>query len=209
MDTELSIQISLLTDRVQRLELASTDSVARRHRARKRTSLTALAIGIVATAGTVMADMTGLTLQQFIDMGSFSTPPLPPIDDQPSLDSLATWSRRDPPNTPVASTNEILSLVAEATQQNSYTWPLFIQLTATNDPNATVGSSNSEGVTVRSFNRSTGSPWLAGYHSELFHGQDGINGPYVNANGTSILYNGELTTHTSSGTTIGLIYRTP
>ena len=43
------------------------------------------------------------------------------------------------------------------------------------------------------------------YHSELFHGFDGVTNSTVNTNGASILFNGELSTRAASGTTIGLL----
>ena len=114
------------------------------------------------------------------------------------------WDRVDPPGVAAGYTNQILALISEATQTNSYTWPLYIQLNGTNSPSANMNSSQNVGATVRAFNRSTGSPWLTGFHSEVFHGRDGITSATVAANGTSILYNGELTTNSAGGVTIGL-----
>jgi hypothetical protein len=171
-------------------------------KAQRRTPLIMIVAVIASFVGAVfvyahMADSTGAPLLQFMD---YSTPHVSP----PPLDTMVRWQRRDPVGMPTGHTNEILSLVAEADQKNSYTWPLYIQLAGTTDPTADQNSSQSVGATVRAFNRSLGTPWIAGYHSEVFHGAASVTGSALDAKGTSLLFNGELITKSSSGTTIGL-----
>jgi hypothetical protein len=134
---------------------------------------------------------------QFLNSSGESTPYIPP------LNSGVTWSRFDPTSSGTAS-NNILSLVEECTQTNSYSSPLFINLNGTNSSSATATTSNESGIAVFSYNRGTGSPWLAGMHSEVHHGWDGVTNSQVNSHGTSILYNGEMTTTSPYGTEIGL-----
>jgi len=96
-------------------------------------------------------------------------------------------------------------LIADADQKNSYSWPLYIELRNTNSPDADINSSQGAGALVRASNRSNGSPWLVGFHSEIAHGRDGFDGQiYPGATGTSILFNGELSQYAKGGTTIGL-----
>ncbi len=193
---ELLSRLAQLTNRVERLEAALAAQATTRWRRIPKGAVIAL-IGIAILGGGIAAaDVSGRVLQQFMDLSK------PPVT-VPPLDTFVMWGRRDPP-AELGQTNQILSLIAEANQQNSLTWPLYIQLSGTNHPGATMDSSQSVGATVRAFNRSTGNPWLAGFHSEIFHGRDGLTGPPVDAHGTSILFNGELTTLTSSGGTVGL-----
>jgi hypothetical protein len=169
----------------------------------RRTMVTIAAICAALAAGAALAELTtshGLPLQQFMQ---FSAPHFTP----PPLGTMVLWQRRDPPNLPQGDTNQILSLVQDASQKNSNSWPLYIQLSGTTDPGADISTSASVGSTVRAFNRSSGSPWLAGYHSEIYHGStaiDALGGQQVETNGTSILYNGELISRSTHGRTIGL-----
>lgn len=193
----LQDQIIELSERVASMEAALAEAASRARRFRRRAVVTGLCASVLIS-GTAMAFTSGgAALAQFM---SFSSPSAA----VPALDTSVRWDRVDPPGTGVGYTHQVVSLITEATQTNSYAWPLYIQLTGTNSPNATQASSQSVGATVRAFNRSTGSPWLTGFHSEVFHGKDGLNGATIAAKGTSILYNGELTTYTGSGTTIGL-----
>ncbi|MBO9872689.1 MULTISPECIES: hypothetical protein [Xanthomonas] len=186
-----------LIARVERLEqqLQAKDQRLRRVVTVNRVMLFGVAVLVAANAGAITS--VGEQLSQYMD---FSSTPV----SSPALDTSVRWGRRDTSNVGPGYTNEILSLISESDQQNSYSWPLYIQLNATTHPNATQDSSQSVGATVRAFQRSTGSPWLAGFHSELFHGYDGIAERNVATNGTSILFNGELTSYTNGGSTIGL-----
>jgi hypothetical protein len=158
------------------------------------------AVVVASAAAALQSSTMGRQLTQFID---FSSPAVQP----PPLDTSVRWQRRDPVGVPVGYTNELLSLIVDANQKNSLSWPLYVQLSATTDPAADMNTSQSVGATVRAFNRSTGSPWLAGYHSEIYHGMTGLpalGGQQVDARGTSILFNGELTNRSLHGETIGL-----
>lgn len=194
----LSNEIAALTRRLASLEASVVNKQPRQqHRLRWMILGTAVALCLLM-AGTAFALTTsGEALFQFMGFTS-------PGATIPPLDTAVRWDRVDPPGVSRGHTNELLSLVTEASQANSFSWPLYIQLNGTNSPSATKDSSQSVGATVRAFNRSTGSPWLTGFHSEVFHGLDGVNGANVATNGTSILYNGELTTRVGSGLTIGL-----
>jgi hypothetical protein len=123
----------------------------------------------------------------------------------PPLDSMVTWGRADEPSAPSGATTELLSLIAEGSQTNSFFWPLYIELRGTKSGAATMLSSQSAGATVRSVVRSTGSPWTTSFHSELAHGRSSwTKGIPVPTEGTSILYNGEMRSFTTGGETIGL-----
>jgi hypothetical protein len=123
----------------------------------------------------------------------------------PPLDSMVTWARSDSPKNAAAYTSEVLSLIGEGSQQNSYLWPMYIELRGTTNSAATMQSSQSVGATVRSLVRSVGSPWTAGYHSEIAHGRLGLaSGNVVPTNGTSILFNGEMRSYSAGGDTIGV-----
>jgi hypothetical protein len=194
---EASALISALERRIAILEAGQPRRLSR---VPLRISALSLAIVAIFTAGAALAhlaDPTGEVLRQFMD---FSSPHVTP----PPLDTMVRWQRRDRENALLGQTNQIVSLIADANQRNSHTWPLYIQLSGTTDPNATANSSQSVGSTVRAYNRSTGSPWLAGHHSEIFHGLTGLDGQQVETNGTSILFNGELTARSQHGRTIGL-----
>jgi hypothetical protein len=123
----------------------------------------------------------------------------------PPLDSFVTWGRHDAVGVPAAHTTEVLSLIGEGSDVNSYLWPLYVELRATTSPHATLPSSQSAGVTVRALVRSTGSPWTAGIHSEIAHGRESLeSGTVIATNGTSILLNGEMRSYSSAGETIGV-----
>lgn len=194
---EMELVIATLQERVVSLEstLRGRD-VARRRQTKVAISFLGASLALVAGAA-IAVTVGGVNLYSIMDF-SATVPTLP------SLNTSVRWTRTDPAGVEPGHTNEILSLVAEATQTNSFTWPLFIQLTGTNSPDAKLETSQSTGANVRSFQRSTGSPWMAGYHGELFHGLDSLGGSTIATNGTSILYNGELTSMTSTGSTIGL-----
>lgn len=198
-NAELLAQVTSLSKRVEQLEAALAFNNKRRKHAKIKIALGLAALMIFPTGAAVahLADSSGANLLQFMDSST-------PHASVPPLDTLARWSRRDPAGVSAGYTNELLSLIAEASQKNSYTWPLYVQVNGTNHPGADMNTSQSVGATVRAYNRSTGSPWLAGFHSEIYHGRDGITGSNINANGTSILYNAELTNLTSAGTKIGL-----
>ena len=201
--TALVARVSYLEEQLA-LQTATTAAQTVRRRRTLQLLLTTLTcfIGVGALFGH-FADSAGAVLQQFMD---YSTPHVTP----PPLDTAIRWQRRDAVGAPVGYTNEILSLIAEADQRNSYTWPLYIQLAGTTDPTADQLTSQSVGATVRAFNRSTGSPWLAGYHSELHHGVGSVGGPAINTRGTSILFNGELISKSANGATIGVnVQNTP
>ncbi|HZM84809.1 MAG TPA: hypothetical protein VFC19_54500 [Candidatus Limnocylindrales bacterium] len=133
----------------------------------------------------------------------FSDPPVAPS----ALDTAVRWARRDPVGVPNHHTNEILSLISENTQVNSYAWPLYIELRTTSATAATRDTSQSCGATVRMFASSAGSPWNTGFHSELQHGRqwtpDGIIPRSTNS--TSIGYNMELYRVSGGGTTVGVV----
>lgn len=123
----------------------------------------------------------------------------------PPLSSMVTWGRADEPNTPSGFTTELLSLIADGSQKNSFLWPLYIELRDTTSGSATMKSSQSVGATVRTIVRSTGSPWTAGFHSELAHGRTTwTDGTPVATKATSILFNGEMRSFAAGGETIGL-----
>jgi len=186
--------IALLEQRINALE----QTMARKLRAVRWAALSIVAaFGIVTATVLVAQTDAGKALFQVMD---FSTPPV----SAPPLDASVRWERRDPVNAKQGDTNALLALIADANQRNSNTWPLYIQLNATTDPNATVATSGNVGAYVRAFNRSAGSPWLAAYHSEIYHGFTSLGGQQVETNGTSILFNGELLSKSSHGVTIGL-----
>jgi hypothetical protein len=85
----------------------------------------------------------------------------------PALDSFVTWARRDVINAAPGYTTEVLSLIGEASEQNSYLWPLYVELRGTTNNAATAKTSQSAGTMVRALVRSSGSPWTAGFHSEM------------------------------------------
>jgi hypothetical protein len=131
-----------------------------------------------------------------------------PIIEPTSLDSAVKWERKfakeTDPSRPY--THEILSLIAEHDRPNSYMWPLYIELRATNHPDATQKSSQSTGALVRSYNRGKNGAWVVSYHTDLFHGQDFDDKlPPVPTQGTSIGVNVELTRKSAGGTAIGVL----
>lgn len=189
--------ISQMKDRIEALEAASIESLNLRKKSRKKLLIASIGIGMLFTGSAIAVTASGLNLLQFMHFSSSSV-------SIPPLDTSVRWSRSDPAGVGAGYTNEVLSIVAEATQTNSYTWPLYVQLNATNSSSATQNSSQSAAISARTFQRSTGSPWVVGYHSELFHGKDGANGNTLQTNGTSILYNGELISTSTTGSSIGL-----
>lgn len=196
-DSYTQSSISTLIERVGRLEEAAVISEIKNRRLRRSLAGVAVSAGFLFVGVASAITSSGINLTQFMNFSS-ATVPVPP------LDTSVRWARHDPPTLEAGYTNQLLSLISESSQTNSYTWPLYIQLAATDSPSATQLTSQSTGATVRAFQRSTGSPWVSGYHSELFHGLNGLGGPTVATNGTSILFNGELTRKASTGKTIGL-----
>jgi hypothetical protein len=196
------IDVAALQQRLVALELQVRQSKLSAKRVRRTVLLTATAVGLLSGSLAVAVTSSGVTLQQFMQFSST-------LASDPPLDTSVRWSRTDPVNQVEGYTNQVLSLVAEASQTNSYTWPLYILLTGTNSPSATQSSSQSAGSTVRAFQRSLGTPWLVGYHSEVFHGQNGLtpqglDGPAIATNGTSILYNAEMIARSTGGASIGV-----
>jgi hypothetical protein len=123
----------------------------------------------------------------------------------PALDSFVTWARRDVVNAAPGYTTEVLSLIGEGSEQNSYLWPLYVELRGTTNDAATIKSSQSAGTMVRALVRSSGSPWTAGFHSEIAHGRESLeSGKIVATKGTSILFNGEMRSYGTAGETIGV-----
>jgi hypothetical protein len=203
-DDDLRARLDALEQEVARMR---KEGAGRHHASRtSRRSAIVAAVLLVFAAGAAfahLADATGEVLRQYMD---YSTPHITP----PPLDTMVRWQRRDREGALLGQTNQILSLIADANQKNSHTWPLYIQLAGTTDPTADANSSQSVGSTVRGFNRSIGSTWMAGHHSEIYHGQTALNGSQVETNGTSILFNGELASKSQHGATIGLnIQNTP
>jgi hypothetical protein len=123
----------------------------------------------------------------------------------PPLDSVVTWARVDDPNRAMGNTAELLSLIADGSQKNSFLWPLYIELRGTTSGDANMASSQSVGATVRTVVRSTGSPWTVGFHSEIAQGRSTwTDGAPVATKGTSILFNGEMRSFATGGRTIGV-----
>jgi hypothetical protein len=125
---------------------------------------------------------------------------------RPPLDSSVVWSRQASADRSQGHTESLLSLIYESNQPHAFLWPLYIQVTGPAVASATQGTSQSTGAQVRTFNRSNGgTPWMVGYHAEGFHGADDPGGTVTHsANGTSILFNGEMFRRVSNGRAIGL-----
>jgi hypothetical protein len=174
-----------------------------------------LQAGTAATAGAVAAaagvavvkpgeaaaafSATGVPLTQFMTFEG--TPTIP------ALDSDVVWARQSTVDPGPGHTQQVLSLIEESAQVNAFLWPLYVQVKGTSHPSATQATSQSSGAQVRAFNRSPGgTPWVTGFHSEMFHGaNDTIAGSTAYAaNGTSILFNGELYRRVANGRAIGL-----
>ena len=190
LETEMAVVRNLLEDLRQR-DL---------RRSRFRT-LTRVRIAFLFCCGAASGALLYASTTQSVSTptAASSTITLPPLDSQ------ITWSRRDAAGAPTNHTSEILSMVAEGTQPDSFLWPLYIELRGTSSKSATRETSQSVGATVRTLVRSLGSPWTAGFHSELAHGSDALEGGNViPTKGTSILMNGEMRSYSSGGTTIGV-----
>jgi hypothetical protein len=200
MTNEPQNLISLIDSLRLRIEQLEKSDEAQKNRATKKRRLTLAfaAVGCLLSAGAGWTmSSSGLNLTQYME---FSDAPV----NSPPLGTGVRWGRFDTPNAGVGGTTQILSMIAEGQETNSFLWPLYIQLSGTNQPNATALTSQSVGAYVRAVQRSSGSPWLAGYHSEIAHGMTSWEGQPTATNGTSILYNGEMTTTTDAGTTIGI-----
>ena len=63
-----------------------------------------------------------------VDGNTLALTPVKPMGTKSFLE------RRDPEGVGAGYTNEILSLISDSTQQNSYSWPLYIELRGTNHP---------------------------------------------------------------------------
>lgn len=118
------------------------------------------------------------------------------------LDATQTIARQDVFGEGCCNAN--LSLISDNTQPDSWAWPLTVTLNDTTSPQATQNTSQSVGVNVRSYSSSTGSPWTAGVHSEVWQGW---SYPYLNktaANGTTLAYNAEVHRNGPGGFVAGL-----
>jgi uncharacterized coiled-coil protein SlyX len=191
----LALEIKLSSMR----EYIDDVNAIRREQKKKLKRIAAFAAMLVSTTALAGAfvSMSGSCLQQYMQYESSVS--------LPALDSMATWARTDVPGEPVGYTSEVLSLISDASQPNSFAWPLYIELRGTTDPGATITTSQSVGATVRALVRSSGTPWTAGFHSEMAHGRDALtSGTVVPTAGTSILFDGEMRSYSSGGETIGL-----
>jgi hypothetical protein len=190
-------RIAVLEEELAELKQKLFEESARKQLHRRRLRTTSLVVSLVcciACALHASADS-----YAFAPTVSSSTVAFPP------LDSFVTWARRDASSDTANHTTEILSLIGEGNKRTSYLWPLYIELRGTSDNGATMKSSQSVGATVRALVRSTGTPWTAGFHSEIAHGNDSLDGPNaIPTNGTSILMNGEMRSYSSGGETIGV-----
>jgi hypothetical protein len=90
----------------------------------------------------------------------------------PPLDTAIRFDRRSEVNVP-GYTHEIVSLIAEHHQPNSFCWPLYIELHATDHPDAVQDTAQSVGATVRLYNPGPG--WAASYHTDLIHQSNGVS----------------------------------
>ena len=141
------------------------------------------------TAGTVGAVAIGSTALQAQTPGCTlscrSTFELPVVN-LPPLDVPVVWQRRHTQSGPPGATHGILALVAEATGDTSFPWPLYIQLTTSHNKGDAVGS------TVRL--TQLGNGWGAAFHTDVYH-----QGP-----STSIGANIEITKKVDDGRAIGI-----
>lgn len=126
-------------------------------------------------------------------------PRVPPLDCEPDR----IWSRTDPAGVPPGHSNQIVSLISDNSEENSYAWPLYVSLNASEHPNANQNSSQSTGAYVRLFNSSTGSPWAAAYHTDVTHGVS-YDGATTQAGGVTIGANIEFQRKSAKGLVIGL-----
>ncbi|HEX6682590.1 MAG TPA: hypothetical protein VF062_07320 [Candidatus Limnocylindrales bacterium] len=206
--TALRQENAELLRRLEKLEakLAPTESTAVTPATSSRRGLL-VAAGVGAVAASVgflharpaLAD-SGNPLVTRMD---FSDPPVSP----PALDTGVRWARRDPVGVPSHHTNQVLSLISENTQVNSFAWPLYIELRNTTATAATRDTSQSAGATVRLFASSAGSPWATGFHSELQHGLRWSPDGFLprSTNSLSIGYNMELYRISGGGAAIGVV----
>ncbi len=118
------------------------------------------------------------------------------------LDSGQTLARQDVPGEGCCSAD--LSLISDNTQPDSFAYPFVVTLNDTTSPLATQESSQTTGVNVRSYSSSTGSPWLAGVHSEVWHGWSYPTLQQSPANGVTLAYNAEVHRSSAAGTVIGM-----
>jgi hypothetical protein len=156
-------------------------------------------MGVVASPAQAISNAASELHTDADSLRPFSTPEV----TSPPIESDVAWLRRDPSGVGAGYTNMLLALISENTQTNSFSWPLYVELRGTSSSSATQTTSQSVGATVRAYNSSIGSPWLAAFHSEPHHGEN-WEGKTSNANGTTIGYNMELSRLTSYGTAIGI-----
>lgn len=120
-----------------------------------------------------------------------------------AVDSPIVIRRADVPNVPPGHTTQAVTVLSYNSQKNSYAWPIYVQLRVTNHPQATVASSQSTGTQVRMYSAGSGSPWAAGNHIEVHHGQDSDGSNHPDAAGLSIGENIEITRTSPKGYVIG------
>jgi hypothetical protein len=173
----------------------------------RRRLLTAGTAGAVAAAA-------GVAIAKPGDVLAFSASGTPLTSDmsfegsaaRPPLDSSVVWSRQATADRSQGHTESLLSLIYESNQPHAFLWPLYVQVKGPITSGASQSSSQSAGAQVRAFNRGDGgTPWMVGFHSEAYHGTDDTGGGVARAaNGTTILFNGELYRRVSNGRAIGL-----
>src|ERR1700761_5284500 len=104
-------QISALTSRVAELEEATAKQKARFGRFRKTSLALAGGVGLLFAGAALAVTYPGNPLYQYMHFSTATA-------DTSFLDSGVIWDRVDPAGFPVGHTNEILSLVTEATKVN-------------------------------------------------------------------------------------------
>jgi len=199
--------LELLQQRVARLEEELSRLAARNHTYPSKSRFWARGLRASMTASILMASAAvALTFAQDGDRPSNQSPQRDAAPRFPPLDSLTTWGRTDLAGAnSVGYTTEVLSLVTDGSQTNSYQWPLYVEMRGTTSANATQQSSQSAGAVIRGVVRSPGSPWTAGVHSEIAHGESAwLAGKPVATSGTSIAFNGEIRSFSTGGVTTGL-----
>lgn len=125
------------------------------------------------------------------------------LSPPPLIDSAVIITRNDPASVTAGRVNTVLGLFSDNSQRNSYAWALYVEVRATTSSSATEASSQSAGVVVRSYNRSTGATWVSTVHSEPHHGEDQNQNSVIAANGTTIGVNCELNRQTTAGSAYG------
>lgn len=200
-------ELELLQQRVTRLEEELSRLAARDRINPSTPRFWAKGLRASMTAGMLMAGAAvAITFAQDVDRPTHQSPQRDAAPRLPPLDSLTTWGRTDLAGAnAVGYTTEVLSLVTDGSQSNSYQWPLYVEMRGTTNGNATQQSSQSAGAVIRGVVRSPGSPWTAGVHSEIAHGETAwLAGKPVATTGTSIAFNGEIRSFSTGGVTTGL-----